>query len=405
MSLRLGFTVLIILPAACWLISCGHTSGRMPERLAGMDQFLTEKSPAACRKYHYNFERQAPRLYGEQKIDSLLDVIEYISMECGPVAKLDVTRTLVLADRGQFDDSLIGSATIPQMLTYRAEQEWSRYWHRRSYLHAYGGSVDNTHDSFDAFRSRLADSLAHSPEVAPTAQVLGEFYSGNFDSAFARIQSKELEGTPIRAEYEAFVEHTKSMFPSRLNFAFAIGSWQPQGDNRLLGNHPEIGLYVGWENHPWRIDGVMDYRFMEADNDYTVDSLGVPVATDEFNSWLFGIDIGFKLYDTKVMSTDLFAGIGYDYILSIKEDGDPPSRKALGSPAMSVGLRHRFFTGQRSGTYLGAMVRYSMVEYGNRGGTDLSGNTLTLSMTFGWSIHETLKQFLDKLHYKGSSRP
>jgi hypothetical protein len=379
-------------------------SKRMPIELNRMHGFLTQDDPDKCRNYHYNFERQAPRLYHDQQQDSLLEVIEYIKTECGPAANLEVTRLLLLICKGRFGDSLVGSATIPQMLWYRSEQEGLLGWREWAYLYGLSQPIDNTHDNFAQFRSALARLASENSVGEPQGQILGQFYGGAFDSAFSRIQSDELWGSSLRRNYDEFVSRVKRLNPARANVGILIGSWIPQGNNSLLGNHPEIGLQLGGEAKLWRADAIISYRFSPAKREFLVDSLGQLTPTRKFSSWLFGIEGGLKLLDTPVSSTELFGGLGYDVIYSITEAGDPENRVGHGSLAASIGFRQRLFLNQRSGWYVGGVIRYSVVGYGNPGGTDLSGNTLTISFVNGWSFNETLKQFLRKLNYKGNWR-
>ena len=404
MKYRYRVLFLLLPVALSLLVSCASVSQRMPHELTQMHEFLTQDDPGKCRNYHYNYERQAPRLYHEGKPDSLLGAIDYIKTECGPAANLEVIRLLLLSEYGRFDDSLVGPATIPQMLWHRAEQEYALRWLRYAYL--YGGSrpIDNTHDNFLEFRQDLAAQVAAVEEIDPSAQALGEFYAGNFDTAFALIQSDELQGSELQHYYEEYVQRTKTLFSTRGDIGFSLGSWRPQGDAELLGEHPEIGITLGGEGPHFRINATINYRFLSAENEFTVDSLGEPVQTDKFNSWLFGVDGGFKVIDNNFMSTDIFLGLGYDVIFSITEAGDPNEYQTHGSWAASFGVRQRFFVKKRTGFYVGLQARYSVVGYDNPGGTDLSGETVTLSLITGWSIHETLDQFLDKLNYKGSWR-
>lgn len=377
----------------------------MPGELEKMHEFLTRDDPDNCRKYHYNFERQAPRLYEENQIDSILDVIDYIKTECGPAANLEVTQLLILANQNQLGDSLIGPATIPQMLWYRSEQEKILNWRNLAYLYGESQPIDNTHDSFTKFRTNLARLVYSNSDISPESRVLGQFYSGEFDSAFSLIQANEFEDTSLREYYDDFIRITKGKYPSRGNVAIITGGWFPQGSNEVLGKHPHIGIQLGSENHRWRADFIIDYRFSRAKNKYEIDSLGQIISTDEFSNWLFGFDCGIKLIDNTTFSTDIFVGCGYDAIYSIKEAADPDKDKILGAFTTSIGLRHRFFSDKKKGTYIGGMIRYSLVDHNNPRGTDLSGNTLSISFMVGMSFHETLDQFLDKLNYKGSRRP
>ncbi|MDH3890099.1 MAG: hypothetical protein OEV49_03365 [candidate division Zixibacteria bacterium] len=376
----------------------------MPNELEGMHDFLTQDDSGTCKKYHYNFERQAPRLYEDNQVDSVLDVIDYIRSECGPAGSLEVTRMLVLTDHGFFNDSLVGSSTIPNMLWYRSEQDYMAGWLWWSVLYGHNQPTDNTHDSFISFRSDLAEKISLKPEASVTEQSLGQFYAGEFDSAFANIQADGMQGTALRKEYDDFVVQTKKRFPGRGHFGIVLGSWRPQGKNSILGYHPVIGLQMGGEGHRWRSDLVLNYRFLSAKNKYQVDSLGHIVETDRFGSWLVGLDLGLKFIDHGRFSTDCFVGVGYNAIRSVKKAGDPETVKVHSSFAASAGLRQRVFLSRRTGWYLGAQIRHNFVDYSNAGGTDLSGHTITISVVTGWSLNATLNQFLSKLNYKGSWR-
>ncbi|MCP4705250.1 MAG: porin family protein [candidate division Zixibacteria bacterium] len=403
MNLRiiLSFVALLIL---CILSSCAHVSKRMPGELKQMHEFLTQDDPSKCKNYHYNFERQAPRLYSIQRADSILDVIDYIKSECGPSANLEVTRLLLLTDQGHFDDSLIGFATIPQMLWHRSEQEYIRGWRNWSYLYGSKQPTDNTHDNFEQFQENLAQKVSSKSDVQPTGQTLGLYYGGEFDSAFSLIQSDELKGTAIQRSYNRYINRTKMMYPSRGHMSILMGSWIPQGNNKLLGNHPDLGFQIGGEGKLWRADFVFGFRFVQSKSNYLIDSLGQIVSTKEFSSTYLGAEIGLKFIDNSTISTDIFVGLGYDHLNSVKKINDPEEYVHHGSFTANIGLRQRIFIDKRKGWYIGGIVRYGLVDYNNPGGTDLSGNTLTISLVTGWSFHETLDQFFRKLNYKGDWR-
>jgi hypothetical protein len=395
---------LVILIVSFLFASCAHVSKRMPHELRGMRDFLSRENPNLCGIFHYNFERQVPRLYDENQRDSIFEVIDYIKTECGPSSNLEITRMLLLADEGRLGDSLIGPSTIPQMLRYRAEQEDRLYWEDWDYIYGRSAPIDNTHDRFTSFSERLARHVSENVNNSPEERAIGRFFGGEFDTAFGLIQSDEFRGTAMRGSYDEFIDHVKRKFPTRGNVALLAGSWQPRGNKKILGNHPDIGFQLGMESKKWRFDGIISYRFSEAENPYFIDSFGVLTATDKFNCWLFGVECGFKILDNQAFSTDIFAGLGYGVIYSLSKGGDPEETFTLGSIAPSIGLRHRFIIDKESGFYIGGILRYGWTDYNNPRGTDLSGNTLTLYFVTGWSFHETLHQFLKKLNYKGDWR-
>jgi hypothetical protein len=298
---------------------------------------------------------------------------------------------------------MVGASTIGSMLRHRSEQEFLLDQYDWDGL--YGQNpMDRTHEKFTNFTSKLGSQLSEDRSVGECGRTIGLFYSGEFDSAFAVIQRPALRGTILGRSYQSFADRIKQKFPDDLNFALLLGNWNPQGENRLFGHHPDVGVQLGWEGRKFRADGTISYRFQSSDNPYTVDSLGNWVATTKFNSWLFGVDCGLKIFDTRTLSTDIFGGFAYDVVYSVTKATDPVEHVSHGSAGASIGLRQRIFVNARTGMYIGAMIRYSVVDYSNSGGTDISGNTVTVSAVIGWSVNETLQQFLKKLNYKGNWR-
>lgn len=401
--IRIG-NVLILCAVAGLLTACAAVSKRMPSELHNMHDVLVKDNPNTCQLYHYNFERQAPRLFQEDQVDSLLDVIDYIKTECGPTATLETSRLLLLCETGRFSDTLVGPVTVAQMLRFRTEKEYSMWWLRHNVLLDYPEPQDNSHERFVEFQSKLAERVVATEQVGPSEESIGLFYSGRFDSSFSRIQADDMRGTKLRESYDELVSRTKMQFPERGHVSIQLGNWNPQGNNRLLGTHPELAVQLGAEWSRWRLDGTINYRFLSSREKFEVDSLGELVTTDKFNSWLFGGEVGYKVIDNARLSTDLFVGLGYEVIYSVTEARDPEEYKTHGSLGLSAGVRQRVFLDRESGWYVGGAARYSRVDYGNPRGTDLSGNTLTVSLITGWSYHATLKQFLKKLNYKGNWR-
>ena len=149
------FSKIIVFPILISIIliltSCGHVTNRMSNELADMHDYLTEKEQADCYKYNYNFQRKTPRLYDEKKLDSINSIFEYIKDECGPSTGLETARLLILTEQGKYDDSLIGEATIPQMLWLRSSDEFDSYWLGYRYAYGFNRPIDNSSGNFDIY--------------------------------------------------------------------------------------------------------------------------------------------------------------------------------------------------------------------------------------------------------------
>ncbi|MFZ1684583.1 MAG: hypothetical protein WAU88_10695 [Candidatus Zixiibacteriota bacterium] len=400
-TLRVATLVVVVLT----LVSCTHFARKMPSEMRAMRGFLSQDNPDQCRTYIYNFERQTPRLYSDNQLDSILDLVDFMKTQCGPSTDIEVTRLLVTTRKGDFADSLIGSSTIPQMLWYRSDQEGILRWNRMRYLFGGDEPSDNSHENYNEFRSLLAGSIAGDSLYPREARLLGSFYSGKFDSALIRLQSEELRGTAMQRAYSNFVGDVKESFPTRANMAIMVGSWRPNDRLSLVGNHPELGFEFGAEGRRWRVDGLISYRFMSSKNRFTVDSLGHQIETDKFNDWYLGGEFGLKIFENSTLSTDVFGSLGYDGIATVAKAGDKGERVVADALSFGIGVRQRIFLSREAGWYIGGSARYNVLNYSNRGGTDLSGQAVTISVMTGWSFHETLYQFLKKLKYKGSWRP
>lgn len=403
MSMRITTTIISLIFLCCHA-SYSQTSESAPDDKIRMHELLTQKDymPECCR-YFYNFEHLAPGLYHDNQSDSILNIIEFIKNECGHADDLEITRILLLADQGRFDDSLIDSSTIGLILGYR----WT-LWRMAfcGFGSIYGRYLDrdSISDNFIRFNIDLGRKVASNADIAPAGRMIGLICSGEADSAFIRIQSPEFAGTKLRYNYDEYVERVRNRFRAKGNVCFSVGSWIPSGNIRLLGNHPEIGGQLGAEWKKWRGDLDINLRFVSAKHKYLVDSLGYPVYTKKYFGLNFGIDVGRKVYDRGAFSTDLFLGIGNELIYSISVAGDPKEYVWHNSVGLSIGLRHRFFYDPGRRYYIGSIIRLSSVNYDNPHGTDLSGSALSILLMWGGNFRQDLSEHFREINYKGSWR-
>jgi hypothetical protein len=83
---------------------------------------------------------------------------------------------------------------------------------------------------------------------------------------------------------------------------------------------------------------------------------------------------------------DLLGGIGLDGmdVLNIGKPEDPNRiTKSLNSLNLNLGIGFRHYFQNR--TYWGIEARYNFVNFKNTGGTDLTGNTISIRLNIGLS--------------------
>ncbi|NUO81616.1 hypothetical protein HUU05_16215 [candidate division KSB1 bacterium] len=78
----------------------------------------------------------------------------------------------------------------------------------------------------------------------------------------------------------------------------------------------------------------------------------------------------------------MLAGLGWDGFDAIESDKNRKA-KSINSLNVNLGLGYRQFFKPYSTHYLSLEGRYNFVNYATHGGSDLSGNTITLRLIYG----------------------
>jgi hypothetical protein len=350
-------------------------------RSEDMEHVLTAKSPTRCADYYYNATLLIPRYYRERKLDSLGMVLDYWEKQCGANSRITRVRILVAIDAGAFSEKLYDSTIIYDLITYRRAREWIA-------AHGYSSWSTDGNESesataqreFDEFSTSLADSLIGRTDSVSLPRFFALYFSDQFDTALALLQSN-LGTSQLREYYDLYVYRLKRMEHEGINYALWSGAWLPRGDNKVLGNHPELGFAYGKEYDFGSLDMIMAVRVNRSKTEYIVKSEGDLVTTRDHVGLYLGAEYGYPILFTSTMSTDLQIGVGIDGILSVKESDD--KRKELNAFALSAGIRHRFYIGRYRTWYCGLQARYYYPFRHNNDGTSLKGGAIGLSLLIG----------------------
>lgn len=97
-------------------------------------------------------------------------------------------------------------------------------------------------------------------------------------------------------------------------------------------------------------------------------------------------------------SINLLSGVALDGFDAIKETKTQKA-KSIFSPNFNIGIGIRHRLGKYSAWFIDIQTRYNFVSYDTDGGTDLSGNVITIRFSFGFVSNPLKYELLRELGY------
>ncbi|UCH90220.1 MAG: hypothetical protein JSV49_06170 [Thermoplasmata archaeon] len=255
------------------------------------------------------------------------------------------------------------------------------------------------HTDFDQFIKNVAKEVQVETIPGSYTSLLCLLYQGKDSLTLTEIQQPVYNGTKIQTKYYEKIQeiHNEYGKPSS-HYSISAGAWIPQGNNKLLGNHPEIGGSVGLTGALIQADIALAFRFLDSKQSYVMrDDLGSLQSTSKFQGWYLGADVSRELITVRNFSFDIVAGLGYDGFLGIS--GNEDESKHVNSFNLNLGCKPKIFLDRYHTEYIGIQVRYNFVWYYTHGGTDLSGNTLSISLCYGRYPKSGYEDRLRQFHY------
>jgi hypothetical protein len=364
---------------------CGQTEPPDDQSNPLFDQ-LTEHRSSRCSDFIYNAKLLIPRLHREGKLDSVGIVLDYVENACGKDSFWPL-RDLLRVEAGTYPEDPCDSSFLNMIL----RQQWGRWsffetifcpppW--SSDLVALSDSVEN---QYEQFLDDLTDDLISSTDSNSVAHLAVRYYRGDRDYVIGRLRRDEFSGTCLQDAYWNEVNKVKhDMWEKRAHWAGNVGAWFPFDSASVLGPKVEMGGQLGRRWGRFGLDFTLLFRFLKTENEYSVmykDSLH---RTDDFFGGLIGAETTFELFRLGRGSLEMFGGIGYDGFDAYEDDSDDKRSKTIHSFNINFGLTPRLFINKVRDRYLGLQLRYNIVNYDTDGGSDLSGNTLSVNLVYGY---------------------
>lgn len=364
-----------------------------------MEKLLTVEDPNRCYRLFYNAAKIIPRLYREHKRDSIDLIIEYIDEDCGIQSFSNLRMLLAIEDGDSFAefcdkkflDQLIGNPYTAGFVCWP-----------EPYL-AMGRFGWYATEEYETFIQNLADELSTLNDSNTVAHLICRYFAGgDYDYAIERLSSGEVEESCLKRMYDdkvAQVRHDLIRNP-RLNWSLNTGMWSPLDKASALGNHLELGGAAGVRFNRIGVDLRLALRTLDAKQEYEVGFGDRTAKTDFFLGGYVGIEGAYEFLRFSSFSSEVLFGIGWDGFSAFPEDHEDD--KSINSLNLSVGWTGRLYTTATKSYHLGLQVRYNFVKYGTNGGTDLSGNAVSVNLLFGFLGNE---EAIDRAKYLGLFKP
>lgn len=363
------------------------------------DTAIVDEVPE-CEVVAFNTTNLIMYFYAIQDYDSIEIVLNNWQSICGISEPIIRTRILFSILENNFRESIYDSTIVDYVFNYMKRMDTTTtsdlYYNYQSYF----GFVP-IRQEYDYFTQCIADTLLQRIFYNPMELLFSEFYANVLVDPVKEIQLDTIyNNTQFRTYYYQRVD--PYLQKTDLNLNFFTGIWIPFGNASLLGNHPVLGFQVGAHKQKMTYNMTLAFRFLKSKNEYTILRDGNIETTDKFFGGYLGVDIEREIFKFRKNEFELLAGIGYDGFSSVlvnTEDDNPDNDvgHSISSINTNFGLGYRHYNAKKS--YIGLQCKYNFVNYVNTGGTNLTGDNLTISLIVGGFSNDSKDIGLNELRY------
>lgn len=339
-----------------------------------MRDLLTKDKSPECGVYQHNARLLIPRLHEDGQLDSVDMILDYVDKICNDDF-FKGYKTLREIDSGKSFDDWCDTDVIYDILTTRPA--WLQpMWFDYS-LHG-----DTTRQSYSYFLTGYANELMAVTEKNSMAHVLCRYYSNDLQHIFEQLSDSAYAGSCLQNAYDIKIAELRDRLGTRRgHWSIQTGIWNPLGNADILGPKLEIGGELGTRGKRFGLDLTFLFRFINAKNEYVVRHDGELITTDHFFGGYLGGSLVYQLIKRGPVGLECFTAIGWDGFDAYHEDDES---KSINTVNFNFGLNTMLWTNRERTRYVGLQTRYNIVSYDTDGGTDLSGNTLSLNLVFGY---------------------
>lgn len=348
----------------------------------------------------YNCSFLVQKYFEEAKYDSVEIILDYWEDKNGLSGPLFMAKTLIAIYQDTYSEDLSQQDILTYLLTYKPElREDANDSKKLIYLSYpfYDICYNPIHPAFEEFLKELVQENLIRLKEGDVRYLICKFYNNEFDFVFNELKSGRYDHTELKKYYDLEIQKTLSEMEGHIGYI--AGAWFPQGESRILGNHPTLGCLIGFKKKKFLYDLTTTLRFLNSPNKYNILHKNSVIETDDFLGYYIGLELGREIYRNKRNEFDFVLGTGYDCFTAYSNEDDKEDAKNIGSFNFNVGIGYRHYFSDYSTRYIGFQARMNFVDYDNRGGTDLSGNSISLRFICSFSKNIFKYKRLKELKY------
>jgi hypothetical protein len=232
--------------------------------------------------------------------------------------------------------------------------------------------------------SRMATSMAGRQFKTDFEASLVNFYIRPTDSMLQKVDKELTSKRASNAYYEG--QRYRRGHHGGLHMSLYGGVWVPHGNLSAVGRHGYIGLQYGMGTRKFQVSASIAARFLNAADSFNVlkgDSL---YRSRNYGGAYFGLDVSYALVRGKHHEWSVLGGFGLETLMALnieKDDDDDNITKRLYTPNINVGTGYKFWL---NGGYVALDLKYNVLFFRNKGGTNFSGNVFTLGVAIGFVV-------------------
>ena len=346
-----------------------------------IDKELLTQTPN-CENVAFNSSRLIERFFGLKNYDSITVVSSRWEDFCGTTEPLFRLKVLNQIQGRTFSDIWMDKEYLMNFIFLyldridyakepNAKQVYERYKIPFGYI--------SLNSPFDDLTVVWANSLLDKADLLPVERAFCLLYSNQADAFWQMLKDQKVSGAKLQEVYNEQIRKTSKM--AEANFGLMTGIILPFGNlSDIVGIKPEFGIQFGVKSNKLQYDLSIILRTGNTKKEYMVIYQDQPKVTNHYLGGYLGLDMAYELWKEHRREFDLLAGIAYDGFDAVESDLENDVKgKSINSINLNFGLGYRFYG--RGLNYWGIQAKYNFVNYNNKGGTDISGDYVSLIFT------------------------